>query len=65
MIHALTCDATMDLIVSLLHHWDYREDHDRLHIGYGSDCGAACPVRDHIVLQARIVAVRAAERRME
>lgn len=57
----LSCDATMTFIVSLLHHLDYREAHDRLHLAFTTPCGNPCCHRDWITLQARCAAVRVSE----
>jgi len=50
-------------LAAIFHHEKYRYTHDVLHRAYRSACSEPCPIRDHFLLQDRIVAVRTAERR--
>jgi hypothetical protein len=57
-------DKCIDLTSPIFHHEKYRYTHDVLHLAYRSDCGESCPIRNHFLLQDKIVAVRFAERRV-
>lgn len=50
--------------VIMVEHGIYRNHHETLHLVYQSACVEPCPVRDHILLQARCAAVRIAEEGM-
>jgi len=63
MTTQLFSDTFHQPIVAMFEHGDYRKEHDTLHLLYRSACSEPCPIRDHFLLQDRIVAVRAAERR--
>jgi len=62
-IFLFTDTSDPPFVAALFHHWDYRNAHDVLHSYFQSACSERCPVRDHILLQDKIVAIRAVERR--
>jgi len=59
----LFSDTSNPPFVATFHHWSYRETHDILHFAYRSECGDPYPVRNHLLLQDKIVEIRAVERR--
>lgn len=61
----MSITLTIDpLVLSLLAHWNYREEHDGLHLAFATACGEPCVHRDFITLQSRVAAVRISEEGM-